>query len=143
MTKPKTIIEKIWDKHIVHEDEGKPDLIYIDLHLIHQVTSPQAFEGLRLKNRELRRPDLTFATMDHNVPTLNRGKINEPTARLQVETLEANCEEYGVELADINHPEQGIVHIIGPELGLTQPGKTRSEERRVGKERRQQGTEIA
>src|SRR5699024_1521570 len=84
----------------------------------------QAFEGLRLKNRELRRPDLTFATMDHNVPTLNRGKINDPTARLQVETLEANCEEYGVELADINHPEQGIVHIIGPELGLTQPGKT-------------------
>lgn len=124
MTKPKTIIEKIWDKHIVHEEEGKPDLIYIDLHLIHEVTSPQAFEGLRLKNRELRRPDLTFATMDHNVPTLNRGKINEPTARLQVETLEANCEEYGVELADINHPEQGIVHIIGPELGLTQPGKT-------------------
>src|SRR5690625_5754215 len=124
MTKPKTIIEKIWDKHIVHEEEGKPDLIYIDLHLIHEVTSPQAFEGLRLKNRELRRPDLTFATMDHNVPTLNRGKINDPTARLQVETLEANCEEYGVELADINHPEQGIVHIIGPELGLTQPGKT-------------------
>src|SRR5699024_9725012 len=75
MTKPKTIIEKIWDKHIVHEEEGKPDLIYIDLHLIHEVTSPQAFEGLRLKNRELRRPDLTFATMDHNVPTLNRGKI--------------------------------------------------------------------
>lgn len=124
MTKPKTIIEKIWDKHIVHEEEGKPDLIYIDLHLIHEVTSPQAFEGLRLKNRELRRPDLTFATMDHNVPTLNRGQINDPTARLQVETLEANCEEYGVELADINHPEQGIVHIIGPELGLTQPGKT-------------------
>src|SRR5699024_2865058 len=124
MTKPKTIIEKIWDKHIVHEEEGKPDLIYIDLHLIHEVTSPQAFEGLRLKNRELRRPDLTYATMDHNIPTRNRGEIKDPTARLQVETLEANCEEYGIELADINHPDQGIVHVIGPELGLTQPGKT-------------------
>src|SRR5699024_12393256 len=112
------------DKHIVHEEEGKPDLIYIDLHLIHEVTSPQAFEVLRLKNRELRRPDLTFATMDHNVPTLNRGKINDPTARLQVESLAANCEEYGVELADINHPEQGLGHIIGLELGLNQPGKT-------------------
>src|SRR5690625_2670258 len=124
MTKRNTMIEKIWDKHNVHEEEDKPDLIYIDLHLIHEVTSPQAFEGLRLKNRELRRPDLTFATMDHNVPTLNRGKINDPTARLQVETLEANCEEYGVELADINHHEQGIVHIIGTEIGLSQTGKT-------------------
>lgn len=124
MTKPKTIIEKVWDKHVVHEEEGKPDLIYIDLHLIHEVTSPQAFEGLRLKDRKFRRPDLTFATMDHNIPTRTRGEIKDPTARLQVETLEANCEEYGVELADINHPDQGIVHIIGPELGLTQPGKT-------------------
>src|SRR5699024_10236479 len=111
MTKPKTIIEKILDKHIVHEEEGKPDLIYIDLHVIHELTSPQTFERLRLKNRELRRPDLTFATMVHHVPTLNRGKINDPPARLQVETLEANCEAYGVELADITHPEQGIVHI--------------------------------
>ena len=124
MTKPKTIIEKVWDKHVVHTEEGKPDLIYIDLHLIHEVTSPQAFEGLRLKNRELRRPDLTYATMDHNIPTRNRGEIKDPTARLQVETLEKNCEEYGIELADINHPDQGIVHVIGPELGLTQPGKT-------------------
>ncbi len=124
MSKPKTIIEKVWDKHVVHEEEGKPDLIYIDLHLIHEVTSPQAFEGLRIKNRKFRRPDLTFATMDHNVPTRNRGQIKDPTARLQVETLEANCEEYGIELADINHPDQGIVHVIGPELGLTQPGKT-------------------
>ncbi len=124
MTKPKTIIEKVWDKHVVHTEEGRPDLIYIDLHLIHEVTSPQAFEGLRLKNRELRRPDLTYATMDHNVPTRNRGEIKDPIARLQVETLEKNCEEYGVELADINHPDQGIVHVIGPELGLTQPGKT-------------------
>ena len=121
---PKTIIEKVWDKHVVHEEEGKPDLIYIDLHLIHEVTSPQAFEGLRLKNRKLRRPDLTFATVDHNIPTRNRGQIKDPTARLQVETLEANCKEYGVTLADINHPDQGIVHVIGPELGLTQPGKT-------------------
>jgi len=124
VTKPKTIIEKVWDKHVVHTEEGKPDLIYIDLHLIHEVTSPQAFEGLRLKNRELRRPDLTYATMDHNIPTRNRGEIKDPTARLQVETLEKNCEEYGIELADINHPDQGIVHVIGPELGLTQPGKT-------------------
>lgn len=124
MAKPKTIIEKVWDKHVVHEEEGKPDLIYIDLHLIHEVTSPQAFEGLRLKNRKFRRPDLTFATMDHNIPTRTRGEIKDKTARLQVETLEANCEEYGVKLADINHPDQGIVHIIGPELGLTQPGKT-------------------
>src|SRR5699024_12742272 len=98
MTKPKTITEKIWDKHIVHEEEGKQDLIYIDLHLIHEVTSPQDFEGMRLKNRELRRPDLNFVTMDNNVPTLNIGNINDSTARLQVESLEANCEEYGVEL---------------------------------------------
>ena len=124
MSKQKTIIEKVWDKHVVHVEEGKPDLIYIDLHLIHEVTSPQAFEGLRIKNRKFRRPDLTFATMDHNIPTRNRGQIKNPTARLQVETLEANCKEYGVELADINHPDQGIVHVIGPELGLTQPGKT-------------------
>src|SRR5699024_1919586 len=90
----------------------------------HEVISTVAFDRLRSTDRELRLLDLTFATMDHNVPTLNRGKINDPTARLQVETLEANCEEDGVELADINHPEQGIVHILGPELGLTQPGKT-------------------
>lgn len=121
---PKTIIEKIWEQHIVHREEGKPDLLYIDLHLVHEVTSPQAFEGLRMNNRKVRRPDLTYATMDHNVPTINRHIINDPISKKQMTTLEQNCKEFGVELADINHPDQGIVHVIGPELGLTQPGKT-------------------
>lgn len=124
MAKPKTIIEKVWEKKVVHEEAGKPDLIYIDLHLIHEVTSPQAFEGLRLANRKVRRPDLTFATMDHNVPTLNRDEIKDPIAKLQVDTLTKNCEEFGITLADMHHPDQGIVHVIGPQLGLTQPGKT-------------------
>ena len=124
MAKPKTIIEKVWEQKIVHEEEGKPDLVYIDLHLIHEVTSPQAFEGLRLTNRKVRRPDLTFATMDHNVPTLNRDEISDPIAKLQIDTLAKNCEEFGIELADMHHPDQGIVHVIGPQLGLTQPGKT-------------------
>src|SRR5690625_4835477 len=124
MAKRKTIIEKIWEKKVVHEEEGKPDLIYIDLHLVHEVTSPQAFEGLRLKNRKVRRPDLTFATMDHNVPTINREQINDEVAKAQLDTLEKNCKEFGIELADMFHPDQGIVHVIGPELGLTQPGKT-------------------
>ena len=120
----KTIIEKIWDEHIVYEEEGKPDLLYIDLHLIHEVTSPQAFEGLRLNNRKVRRPDLCYATMDHNVPTRNREQIKDVIARKQISTLQQNCEEFGVPLANMDHPDQGIVHIIGPELGLTQPGKT-------------------
>lgn len=120
----KTIIEKIWDQHIVYEEEGKPDLLYIDLHLIHEVTSPQAFEGLRLANRKVRRPDLCFATMDHNVPTKNLPVISDPIAKKQITTLEKNCQEFGIQLADMQHPDQGIVHIIGPELGLTQPGKT-------------------
>ncbi len=124
MSKPKTIIEKIWDKHIVHQEEGKPDLLYIDLHLIHEVTSPQAFEGLRLNDRKVRRPDLTFATMDHNVPTRNRDVIKDETSRIQMETLKKNCEANDITLADMHHPDQGIVHVIGPELGLTQPGKT-------------------
>ncbi|WP_100330509.1 3-isopropylmalate dehydratase large subunit [Bacillus xiapuensis] len=123
MTK-KTIIEKIWERHIVHREAGKPDLLYIDLHLIHEVTSPQAFEGLRMNNRKVRRPDLTYATMDHNVPTLNRHIVNDPISKTQMETLKANCREFGIELSDIHHPDQGIVHVIGPELGLTQPGKT-------------------
>ncbi|MCM3708933.1 3-isopropylmalate dehydratase large subunit [Sporosarcina luteola] len=121
---PKTIIEKIWEQHIVYEEQGKPDLLYIDLHLLHEVTSPQAFEGLRLAGRKVRRPDLCFATMDHNVPTRNLPIINDPIAKKQITTLEKNCEEFGIELADMEHPDQGIVHIIGPELGLTQPGKT-------------------
>lgn len=120
----KTIIEKIWEQHIVYEEQGKPDLLYIDLHLLHEVTSPQAFEGLRLAGRKVRRPDLCFATMDHNVPTRNLPTINDPIAKKQITTLEKNCEEFGIELADMEHPDQGIVHIIGPELGLTQPGKT-------------------
>lgn len=120
----KTIIEKIWEQHIVYEEQGKPDLLYIDLHLLHEVTSPQAFEGLRLNGRKVRRPDLCFATMDHNVPTRNRDKITDPISRKQIKTLQENCEGFGVPLAGINHPDQGIVHVIGPELGLTQPGKT-------------------
>ncbi|KOS61375.1 3-isopropylmalate dehydratase large subunit [Lysinibacillus agricola] len=120
----KNIIEKIWGKHIVYQEEGKPDLLYIDLHLIHEVTSPQAFEGLRMNGRKVRRPDLSFATMDHNVPTKNLPTIHDPIARNQIETLAKNAEEFGVELAGMGHPDQGIVHVIGPELGLTQPGKT-------------------
>jgi 3-isopropylmalate/(R)-2-methylmalate dehydratase large subunit len=120
----KNIIEKIWEKHIVHEEKGKPDLLYIDLHLVHEVTSPQAFEGLRLKGRKVRRPDLTYATMDHNVPTRERHIVRDEIAKLQMDTLKKNCKEFNVELSDIHHPDQGIVHVIGPELGLTQPGKT-------------------
>jgi 3-isopropylmalate/(R)-2-methylmalate dehydratase large subunit len=120
----KTIIEKLWENHIVHQEEGKPDLLYIDLHLVHEVTSPQAFSGLRMKNRNVRRPDRTFATVDHNVPTVNRFTITDPVAKNQMETLRKNCEEFGITLADIDSPEQGIVHVIGPELGLTQPGMT-------------------
>ncbi|TKC15654.1 3-isopropylmalate dehydratase large subunit [Robertmurraya kyonggiensis] len=120
----KSIVDKIWAEHVVHREEGKPDLLYIDLHLVHEVTSPQAFSGLRMKNRKVRRPDKTFATMDHNVPTINRTQIDDQVALNQMTTLEKNCLEFGVELAGIDSPEQGIVHVIGPELGLTQPGKT-------------------
>ncbi|NEU29811.1 3-isopropylmalate dehydratase large subunit [bacterium LRH843] len=121
---PKTIIEKIWESHAVITEEGKPDLLYIDLHMIHEVTSPQAFDGLRLADRKVRRPDLTFATMDHNVPTIDRYNITDQIARKQMDTLEENCKEFGIDLVDLEHPENGIVHVIGPELGLTQPGKT-------------------
>ncbi|MGE7120024.1 3-isopropylmalate dehydratase large subunit [Peribacillus sp. NPDC046944] len=120
----KSIIEKIWDRHIIYEEENKPDLLYIDLQYIHEVTSPQAFEGLRLKGRKVRRPDRTFATMDHNVPTINRHFISDDIARKQLEALDKNCKEFGIRLADLDSPEQGIVHVIGPELGLTQPGMT-------------------
>src|SRR5690625_7001863 len=108
MAKPKTIIEKVWEKHVVHEEEGKPDLLYIDLHMIHEVTSPQAFEGLRLANRKVRRPDLTFATMDHNAPTVDRYNITDQIALVQMETLEENCKEFGIDLVDLEHPENGI-----------------------------------
>ncbi|RLQ96087.1 3-isopropylmalate dehydratase large subunit [Falsibacillus albus] len=124
MPQPKTIIEKIWEQHVVHQEDGKPDLLYIDLQLIHEVTSPQAFEGLRIKNRKVRRPDRTFATMDHNVPTRNREELKDPVSKKQMETLKQNCEEFGIPLADMHHPDNGIVHVIGPELGLTQPGCT-------------------
>jgi len=119
----KTLYEKIWAKHLVDQEEGKPAIIYIDLHLVHEVTSPQAFEGLRLANRKVRRPELTFATMDHNVPTKDRYNIKDPISKKQIETLEANCEEFGVTLFGLNSPHQGIVHVIGPELGLTPPEK--------------------
>src|ERR1700688_2996926 len=122
---PKTLYEKIWDSHVVHEEAGKPALIYIDRHLIHEGTSPQAFAGLGAEGRRVRRPDLTFAVMDHSVPTKDRTlPIIDTAARLQFEALEKNCRETGVRLFDMNSRNQGIVHIIGPELGLTQPGQT-------------------
>ncbi len=117
--------EKIWADHIVRSAEGEPDLLYIDLHLIHEVTSPQAFDGLRLSGRKVRRPDLTIATEDHNVPTLDIDKpIADPVSRLQVDTLRKNCEEFGVRIHSLGDVEQGIVHVVGPQLGLTQPGLT-------------------
>ncbi|MDO5627543.1 MAG: 3-isopropylmalate dehydratase large subunit [Mobilicoccus sp.] len=118
-----TLAEKVWQAHVVRSAADEPDLLYIDLHLVHEVTSPQAFDGLRLAGRSLRRPDLTIATEDHNVPTLP-GPIEDPTSRTQVETLRRNCEEFGVRLHPMGDAQQGIVHIIGPELGLTQPGMT-------------------
>src|ERR1700716_2903430 len=121
----RTLAEKVWEAHVVHRAEGEPDLLYIDLHLVHEVTSPQAFEGLRLAGRPVRRPDLTIATEDHNVPTVDIDKpIADPVSRIQVETLRRNCEEFGVRLHPMGDAEQGIVHIIGPQLGLTQPGMT-------------------
>ncbi len=122
---PKTMFQKIWDSHLVYEEPGQPSILYIDLHLIHEVTTPQAFEGLRISNRSVRRPDLTVATIDHNVPTTNRSlPIIDPIAKQQIETLRTNCREFDIELYDINHPRQGIVHVIAPELGFTQPGMT-------------------
>jgi 3-isopropylmalate/(R)-2-methylmalate dehydratase large subunit len=121
----KTLSEKVWDEHVVRSAEGEPDLLFIDLHLIHEVTSPQAFDGLRLAGRTVRRPDLTIATEDHNVPTLDWDKpIADPVSRTQVETLRRNAEEFGIRLHALGDLDQGIVHIIGPQLGLTQPGLT-------------------
>ncbi len=119
----KTLAEKVWDAHVVRRAEGEPDLIYIDLHLLHEVTSPQAFEGLRLAGRPVRRTDLTLATEDHNVPT-TPGPITDPVSKTQVETLRTNCEEFGVRLFPMGDAEQGIVHVVSPQLGLTQPGMT-------------------
>ena len=164
--RPRTLAEKVWDKHLVAKGEnGTPDLIYIDLHLVHEVTSPQAFDGLRLAGRPVRRPDLTIATEDHNTPTVAIDRpIADLTSRTQIETLRKNCAEFGIRLHSLGDIEQGIVHVVGPQLGLTQPGITvvcgdshtsthgafgamalgigtsevehvmRSEERRVGKE---------
>src|SRR5215217_4090070 len=121
----RTLAEKVWDEHVVRSAEGEPDLLYIDLHLIHEVTSPQAFDGLRLAGRRVRRPDLTLATEDHNVPTLDIGKpIKDPVSRTQVETLRRNAEEFGIRLHPLGDLDQGIVHVVGPQLGLTQPGMT-------------------
>lgn len=122
----KTLFEKVWDSHVVREHEGEPTLLYIDLHLVHEVTSPQAFEGLRLANRKVRRTDLTFATIDHNVPTTtdDRFVIKDQIAAQQIATLRRNCQSAGIPLFDIGSGQQGIVHVIGPELGLTQPGMT-------------------
>jgi 3-isopropylmalate/(R)-2-methylmalate dehydratase large subunit len=120
----KTMFEKIWNNHVIQQEEGKPSIIYIDLHLVHEVTSPQAFEGLRLANRKVRRPDLTFATMDHNVPTKDRFNITDPISKQQIDTLSQNCKDFGVTLYDLDSLDQGVVHVMGPELGLTQPGKT-------------------
>jgi 3-isopropylmalate/(R)-2-methylmalate dehydratase large subunit len=127
MSTPRTLFEKVWQQHIVAAPVGEPSLVYIDLHLVHEVTSPQAFDGLRLAGRKLRRPDRTVATVDHNVPTSSvkdRLHIIDQIASKQVEALRQNCAEFGVELYDVQSPEQGIVHIIGPELGLTKPGMT-------------------
>ncbi|MCL6504758.1 MAG: 3-isopropylmalate dehydratase large subunit [Pirellulales bacterium] len=127
---PRTLFEKVWDAHVVHEEPGRPALLYIDLHLVHEVTSPQAFEGLRLAGRRVRRPERTVATADHNVPTTARSlqggliAIEDPIARQQIETLRRNCREFGIRFYDLDSVQQGIVHVIGPELGLTQPGMT-------------------
>jgi 3-isopropylmalate/(R)-2-methylmalate dehydratase large subunit len=122
---PRTLFAKIWDQHVVHDEPGKPTVLYIDRHLVHEVTSAQAFEGLRLAGRKVRRPQLTTAVPDHNVPTTDRRlPIADPISKQQIDTLRNNCQEFGVRLYDLNDPQQGIVHVIGPELGLTQPGMT-------------------
>jgi 3-isopropylmalate/(R)-2-methylmalate dehydratase large subunit len=123
MSRPKTLVEKVWEKHVVRSAEGEPDLLYVDLHLVHEVTSPQAFEGLRLAGRKVRRPDLTLATMDHNVPTTAIGlPVEDRVSAKQMEALRTNCAEFGIDLNEWGAIGQGIVHVIGPEMGLTQPG---------------------
>lgn len=121
----RTMAEKVWEEHVVRRADGEPDLLYIDLHLVHEVTSPQAFEGLRLAGRSVRRPDLTIATEDHNVPTADLlAPIADPVSRKQVETLRKNCSDFGVRLHPMGDIDQGVVHVVGPQLGLTQPGMT-------------------
>src|SRR6201996_5990982 len=127
MTAPRTLAEKVWDRHLVRQADGEPDLLYIDLHLVHEVTSPQAFDGLRLAGRAVRRPDRTLATADHNTPTDGTpvaAKIKDELSRVQVQTLERNCAEFGIPVYSLGSERQGIVHVIGPELGVTQPGMT-------------------
>ena len=125
MLEPRTLFEKLWDAHVVRSPLAQPTLLYIDLHLVHEVTSPQAFDGLRSNGHRVRRPDLTVATVDHNLPTTDRTvPISDPIAAKQIEALRRNCEEFNIRLFDIDSAEQGIVHVIGPELGLTQPGMT-------------------
>src|SRR4051812_17719708 len=126
---PRTMAEKVWADHVVSAGAGEdaarePDLIYIDLHLVHEVTSPQAFDGLRLSGRPVRRTDLTIATEDHNTPTDNLLTISDPVSRLQIETLRRNCEEFKIRLHSLGDAQQGVVHVMGPQLGLTQPGMT-------------------
>ncbi|HAR6370703.1 TPA: 3-isopropylmalate dehydratase large subunit [Staphylococcus pseudintermedius] len=120
----RTLFDKIWDQHTITGQQGEPQLLYIDLHLIHEVTSPQAFEGLRMQKRTLRRPDLTFGTLDHNVPTVDIFNIKDDIANKQIQALQQNCKDFNVTLFDMGSDEQGIVHMVGPEMGLTQPGKT-------------------
>lgn len=121
----KTLFEKIWKSHVVVEKQNEPSLIYVDRHLVHEVTSPQAFDGLRMNKRKVRRPDLTIATMDHNVPTSDRSlPILDQSSEVQIKALEKNCKDFGIKLFDINSPNQGIVHVIGPQLGITLPGST-------------------
>ncbi len=120
----RTLAQKVWDAHVVRKAESEPDLLYIDLHLLHEVTSPQAFDGLRLASRKVRRPDLTIATEDHNTPTDNLLTISDPVSRTQIETLRKNCAEFGVRLHPLGDPIQGVVHVMGPQQGLTQPGMT-------------------
>ncbi|QUM67700.1 3-isopropylmalate dehydratase large subunit [Staphylococcus delphini] len=120
----RTLFDKIWDQHTITGQQGEPQLLYIDLHLIHEVTSPQAFEGLRMQKRTLRRPDLTFGTLDHNVPTIDIFNIKDDIANKQIQALQQNCKDFNVTLFDMGSDEQGIVHMVGPEMGLTQPGKT-------------------
>jgi 3-isopropylmalate/(R)-2-methylmalate dehydratase large subunit len=125
MDQPRTLFEKVWDHHVVRRSDDEPDLLFVDLHLVHEVTSPQAFESLTLAERTVRRPDLTLATIDHGVPTRDRAAgIVDPLSRRQIETLIANCERHGITLFDLDDPRQGIVHVIGPEQGITQPGMT-------------------
>jgi 3-isopropylmalate/(R)-2-methylmalate dehydratase large subunit len=125
MPEPRTLSQKVWDRHVVRTGDGRPDLLYIDLHLVHEVTSPQAFDGLRLAGRAVRRPDLTVATMDHNVPTAGLDQaVSDPISAKQMRVLAANCTEFGITCYPMGDPGQGIVHIIGPEQGLTQPGMT-------------------